>query len=53
MSLATNDISINELVHFLTDDTSRAASTIQDLVEQSVEIPEILPQKELCGKKYN
>ena len=35
-SLATNDISITELAHFLNDDTSTAHSPTQDLVEQGV-----------------
>ena len=34
--LATNVISMTELAHFLNDDTLRAASPTQDLVEQSV-----------------
>ena len=35
-SLATNDISITELAHFLNDDTSTADAPTQDLVEQGV-----------------
>ena len=35
-SLATNDISITELAHFLNDDTSTADSPTQDLVEHGV-----------------
>ena len=35
-SLATNDISITELAHFLNDDTLTAHSPTQDLVEQGV-----------------